>query len=248
MRLSAFCWRTRHDGEMVQEGKLELDDDDALALPLESLAMMVLENFRDCGAWNRHNWLSTASRYHNSTSSLVALAEAFAWLETQGLLVWNPAQNSSNARMVTRAGHRALELQSLDEIRAAHRIGLSLHPSLEGRIRPVFLLGDYETAAFKAMKEVEVRVRQLAGLDGDLIGVRLMRRAFQPGGGPLCDSSLESGEQQARADLFAGALGSFKNPTSHRVVTYEDPTEASEVVLLADLLMRMLDQVEERMP
>ncbi len=48
------------------------------------------------------------------------------------------------------------------------------------------------------------------------------------------------------ADLFAGALGSFKNPTSHRVVTYQDPTEASEVVLVADLLMRILDTVEAK--
>ena len=115
---------------------------------------------------------------------------------------------------------------------------------LEGKIRPIFLLGDYETAAFKAMKEVEVRVRELSGLSNDLIGVTLMRQAFQPNGGPLADATHEGGERQARSDLFAGALGSFKNPTSHRTVAYNDPTEASEVILLADLLMRILDTIE----
>ncbi|MBB3082548.1 hypothetical protein [Geodermatophilus sabuli] len=33
----------------------------------------------------------------------------------------------------------------------------------------------------------------------------------------------------------------FKNPPSHRQVDYSDPTLASEVVLLADLLLRILD-------
>ena len=89
-----------------------------------------------------------------------------------------------------------------------------------------------------------MRVRELANLSNDLIGTALMRQAFNPNGGPLTDSSHEGGEKQARSDLFAGVLGSFKNPTSHRTVTYSDPTEASEVILLADLLMRILDTVE----
>lgn len=71
-----------------------------------------------------------------------------------------------------------------------------------------------------------------------------MRGAFREGG-PLHDSSLDPGESVALMELFAGAIGVFKNPPSHRAVAYDDPTEASEVILLADLLMRLLDQLEE---
>jgi hypothetical protein len=44
--------------------------------------------------------------------------------------------------------------------------------------------------------------------------------------------------------LFWGAIGLFKNPSSHRQVDFEDATLASEIVLFADLLHRMLDRVE----
>jgi hypothetical protein len=37
-------------------------------------------------------------------------------------------------------------------------------------------------------------------------------------------------------------IGIVKNPSSHRQVDFDDPTLASEVVLLADLLLRLLDR------
>lgn len=60
-------------------------------------------------------------------------------------------------------------------------------------MRTNFDLGDYETACFAAMKTVEVAVRDASGLENSLVGVALMRRAFQPHqngkpGGPLADA------------------------------------------------------------
>ena len=83
------------------------------------------------------------------------------------------------------------------------------------------------------------------GADSSLLGVKLMRNSFGDGG-KLADSDLDSGERVGIMELFAGAIGTFKNPPSHRQVDYTDPTEASEVVLFADLLMRLLDRVEKR--
>lgn len=50
-----------------------------------------------------------------------------------------------------------------------------------------------------------------------------MRKAFFPKDGPLTDAGGEGGEQQATADLFAGAMSMFKNPASHRIVQFDDP-------------------------
>lgn len=72
--------------------------------------------------------------------------------------------------------------------------------------------------------------------------------AFGEDSGALADTEADGGEQVATMNLFAGAIGAFKNPASHRTVDYADPTEAAEVVLLADLLMRLLDRVEAREP
>lgn len=216
---------------MPSEGDLGLTAETITALPIKSLALAVLENYIATNAWNRYNWLLGAERILGHGLHMDALAEAWSWLEARALVAPKPGQPSPDARIVTRAGRRAIQQGSLKEILAAERIGLALHSRLEGKIRPIFLLGDYETAAFKAMKEVEVRVRELAELPNELTEVPLMRQAFNPNGGPLTDATHEGGERQARSDLFAGAIGSFKNPTSHRTVTYADPTEASEVIM-----------------
>ena len=75
-----------------------------------------------------------------------------------------------------------------------------------------------------------------------------MQQAFAPKSpGPLVDTTAEGGGQEAAMNLFKGAIGLFKNPTSHCAVDYDDPIVASEMVLLADLLLKLLDQVEDRL-
>jgi uncharacterized protein (TIGR02391 family) len=111
--------------------------------------------------------------------------------------------------------------------------------ALEQKVRPQFLLGDFELAAFAAMREVEIAVREQGDLGTELVGVALMQNAFRDSG-PLHDPDVHPAESVAQMNLFAGAMGLFKNPPSHRRVDYQDPIEASEVILLADLLLRIL--------
>jgi uncharacterized protein (TIGR02391 family) len=106
-----------------------------------------------------------------------------------------------------------------------------------------FYFGEYEFAAFAATREVEIRLRQLGRFDRSVLGVNLARQALKVGR-PLADPHLLPAEQQGTMELFSGALAVFKNPTSHRQVEFDDPTLASEVILLADLLMRILDRIE----
>ncbi len=125
---------------------------------------------------------------------------------------------------------------------------MALHLHIAQRVHQQYLLGEFELAVLAAMKEVEVRVRELAGASDSLLGVKLMQQAFSPNApGPLTDRDADPGEQVAAMDLFKGAIGLFKNPVSHRPVDYDDPTMASQIILLADLLLRLLDQTAQRL-
>jgi uncharacterized protein (TIGR02391 family) len=66
-------------------------------------------------------------------------------------------------------------------------------------------------------------------------------KAFAIENGPLTDKSAEQGEREARSNLFAGAIGSYKNPHSHRNVSLDDPDEAAEIIMLANHLLRIVD-------
>jgi hypothetical protein len=57
----------------------------------------------------------------------------------------------------------------------------------------------------------------------------------------LTDTSVDGGEQVARMELFAGAIGSYKNPHSHRNVDLDDPDEGAEIIMLANHLLRIVD-------
>ncbi len=220
----------------------QLTDAQIQELPLDRLALLVLRHCDEAHEWNTHNFLNSAQHRGVRGAALDSLSEAMNWLIAQGLIARDkPGQSTAQSMFITRAGKRVLS-EGVAGIMASARLNVDLHKRL-ARVRTQFLVGEYELAAFAAMREVEIRVRELAKAENSLIGVKLMRGAFKPDGGPLADPNLDQGEQVGMMELFAGAIGTFKNPPSHRQVDYNDPTEASEVVMLADLLMRILDRL-----
>ena len=173
----------------------------------------------------------------------LALAEAWAWLEAQGLIVPAEGMNGSNGwrRMSRRA--RSFESEVDFTRHAAARLlpKKELHPRISGTVWMAFMRGEFDVAVLHAMKAVEVAVREAAGLPARDIGTNLMRVAFDPQTGPLTDMEAERAEREARSALFAGAIGSYKNPHSHRDVPLDNPIEAMEVILLANHLLRIVD-------
>lgn len=168
------------------------------------------------------------------------LSDAWAWLGSNGLVGVDPNNMNSTWQRLTTAGREfADDDHALTKLWAGQRLAGQFDSVLASALNN-FHFGDYQTACFAAMKEVEIAVREAAALGNNVLGVNVMRQAFNPKDGPLTDQQAEGGEQVAIMELFSGAIGAFKNPNSHRTVDYHDPVEGAEIIQLADLLLRML--------
>jgi len=204
---------------------------------------------------------SSLEALHSQPNLARAMAEAWDWLGAEGMVAEDPVTiNQAGAPgnvpyFTTRWGHlvAARGADGLSLSRARRRLGLELHPILAPLLERLVQVGAFEQAAFVALREIEQRVRSLADSPkdkqrrNDLRGESLMNFAFSPESGPLADTSAEVNERQGIMNLFKGAFAAFRNPLGHRTIEFDDPTEAAEVVLLADLLMRQLDHIESRM-
>ncbi len=158
----------------------------------------------------------------------------------------NSSTRRSGEFRLTTEGVAAAKSLNAAKAEATLRLHVNLHPALaEARLN--FERGSYQTAVFEATRQVEIRVRELSELGDDRYGVVLMRAAFNSDTGPLATGQMKA-EQDAIASLFAGAIGAFKNASSHRVVHFDDPTEAADIVHLADLLLRIAERAAAESP
>lgn len=225
------------------------EDTDLLELQPEELAGVLLEvlnSYPDGASIFHPNNFSTEPdilkgyppRHGNDIRR--ALMEAWVWLEREGLLV--PRVGDSNRWVeISRRGKQLKDRNGYDAYRKANLLPKELlHPLIGVKVAALFLRGEYDTAVFQAFKEVEVAVRSAGKFAVSDIGVDLMRKAFHPSTGPLTDTRAPMAEREALSALFAGAIGSYKNPHSHRNIAIDTP-DAVEMLMLASHLLRIVD-------
>jgi len=194
---------------------------------------------------NRHNfWLGGEVRAYPEESRenvTRALSEAWAWLERECLVAPMPGRMEGWA-FITRRGQKLIDPNAYEAYRRASVLPRALlDPRIDAHCYPAFLRGEYGMAVFGAMLEVEVAARNAAGLGPEKFGVPLMFEAFATDRGPLADKATLRAEQEAMASLFAGAIGVYKNPASHRSSVITDPVVAAEIIMLASHLLKIVD-------
>ena len=238
------------------------DADILLSLEPEQLAGPLLVSLED-NEWIKPNEvISHASMKHAIQGDLqqkypyncrdkvlYALMEAWQWLEREGFVTPMPTSLVSISTtaeygtqyFISKRGNKIQTSEDLDAYRKANLLPKrQLHPIIAQKVWSIFLQGDYDAAVLLAFKQVEIAVRKAGNYAAADIGVPLMRKAFHVDDGNLTDPSQEPAEKQARSDLFAGAIGSYKNPSSHRDVEIT-AEETVEIIIFASHLLRIVD-------
>ena len=179
---------------------------------------------------------------------LFALMEAWQCLVCEGFVAPRPTHlargtniSSTTTYFVTRRGKKIETLEDFEAYRKADLLRKhQLHPIIAEKVWFIFAQGDYDAAVSVAFKHVEVAVRKAGGYEKKDYGVPLMGKAFNEENGNLTDQDQHKDEKIARRSLFTGAIGAYKNPSSHREVEFA-PEEAAEIIILASHLLRIVD-------
>jgi len=145
-----------------------LPDADALiALTAEDLGAILLELVqKERGNFTLSNlemplWNAGTAKYpqHRRMEVARALAEAWQWLQNEGLLMEAP--DSNGWFCLTRKGTRLKNTADIEAYRHGNVLPIGLlHSTIAEKVRPMFMRGDYDVAVFQAFKEVEVAVRE----------------------------------------------------------------------------------------
>ena len=176
------------------------------------------------------------------------LYEALHELFLQNIIMRDPYhENFQHSFTLTSKGKEIAEKQlDIDEY-SLRLESFVFNEDLLDECQDDFNNGKYEKAIFSAYRLLEVKVREKAKLSANDLGTKLMDRAFKVGEGKLHISTCETtSEETGIHALFRGAISTFKNPTSHRLVDYKDPKVALQILVLSELLLNLIEMAQSR--
>jgi uncharacterized protein (TIGR02391 family) len=180
---------------------------------------------------------------HRQSQVDAVLSKAWNWMEREGYIEPSAGMNGRNGwRILTDAGQAVADGQDFRKLREAMAFPKELlHPSIREQVWGALRRNELDEAVRTSYVAVEDAVRDAAGLSHGDYGVDLMRKAFHADTGKLTNLKAHKPERESLAHLFAGAIGVWKNPVSHRGGVLTELREAQDQVMLASHLLRIVD-------
>lgn len=123
----------------------------------------------------------------------------------------------------------------------------NLDPEIKSRCLPILGAGSadpklWDSAVRTAGVILEERLRDIGRIEnGSLIGLALVNKIFGAGG-TLSNILGSEAKRQSYRDLYAGAVGTLRNPFAHRLIDPE-PEDGGALILFVNLLLRMLEDL-----
>lgn len=223
------------------------DVDQLLEMDRSELGLVILRQFREGQEFHAHNVTLGAKNlaeradvpFGHRRDLEDAVASACKWLDNEGYVV-AMAGGSSGWQRVSKRGAAA----AAGAPAPARKVTLLSSFAIDSRLDDAvanFERGLLDAAVTLAMKAVEIAVRTAVGGKPTDFGDALMKKAFMAPGGVLEDPRLPAAENVGRSALYSGAVGWLRNPAGHRRLAV-DQQEAAEIILLANYLIRVVDQ------
>lgn len=189
-----------------------------------------------------------------------AICEAWFWLENNGFLIpQNPLYNGNELGSVVKHKSRILSRYAKEIELDSDVVKLVIlkkyprdlfHSRLRHDVWSSFIQGKFASAVSESMIAVEVAVRDAAVEKDDLHGAKLFRKAFEPEEGWLSDPNRIKGDKggpdQDYANLFASCFSVFRNPVAHGRANYNSADEAFGVLMIANQLLKIVDEAKMR--
>lgn len=253
-------------GEMI----FPKDPDDFLNLDPEQQADMLLtaldaaaENARGTNLilWQLESWFRdlTSGRGDLRTFSVLQvkrgeadarLRDAYQLLGARALIRPLPRQPAfCELTPAGRAHVESLVLPDSGRVTFARRAldAIDLHDALKAQeVDSHFLQGQFETALRDGSVYLEDAVRVVSNPGTSLSGVKLVSKAFAPGG-PLADPARSPAEQTGIQQLFTGYVGAIRNLLGHQAFRYRSNKKALEHLMLLDLLIEEVADAAARL-
>jgi hypothetical protein len=124
----------------------------------------------------------------------------------------------------------------------------NLDGELKSRCLPILGAGSadpklWDSAVRTAGVILEERLRAVGQIKDASVGRDLVNKIFAKGG-TLSSEFSQDGEREGYRDLFAGVVGTFRNPSAHKLVD-PNPAEGGAFIVFVNLLLKHLARFDK---